>query len=948
MTNFRSILAVLTFVWALGGTRPGSHAQAPPVTLPAESPAQGRVISNFVVDRSVFTGGEFYYAILNETTRQIVARGLMDVEGIDRIILAPETPYRVLAFYAETLAFSYARFTTPPSGSTFQIPFLVFRQLINPPDADADGLSDDLEFIAGTNAQNPDTDNDGFLDGAEVTQGKNPLDGFLVKTGIIAAGPVPGPALDICAINNVALVACGTSGLAIFNVRAGTAPIRLGVVDTPGTASAVTCYNSLVAVADGAEGVAIIDAADPPAARIIHQIRFGSAVQAVAARGHYVFAGLADGTIVMVDMFSGTESGRYRGGLGPIEDLGERRGLLYALVSGSLYTLRPNDGDFEMLHRADAPGGRGAGGLRLRLFVGDNFLLATHASGVNRYSLAIPAAPSHLGNFTNGQFGWKQMVGNGGGLAVATTSPNSTPDGPHDLDFYNMGAGNTTPAFVRTFETPGLATAVSLYNGLAYVADGAAGLQVINYLAFDVGKVPPAAQLIADSLNGNLEEGKIVSVRVVATDDVQVRNVEFFIDDRAVVLDGNFPYEVGLLAPVLTDTRKTFTLHAVITDTGGNRTVTPPQAFTLVPDATPPRVRVFRPPGGAVIGRLPAAVATFSEPIRQSTLTADTVIIKEAGPDKILRTADDVFPVNLTWEYQNTTDTLAFRFDGGAAPGLYEVVLSPPLADRAGNPLAAPFVSTFRVFGFADADQDGVPDDLEAILGLDPNNPDSDNDNITDGLEDFDNDGLANVGEIVLGLDPKRRDTDGNGVNDGVEDADFDGLNNGEETRRGTNPQLADSDNDGISDATEIAENTNPLDAGSTPRQRVYSDLLSFVNGAPESFLSGVKYPVTSAPVSYLNGAPQIPPGGQQQFVILSPTVSYLNAIPAVPLVGQQQFVLLSPTVSYLNGAPEVPTAVQSRYVIASASVSYFNSALAAADLSRFVVSPVYSYRNQP
>ena len=924
MTTLRRITAVLTCACALGGTRPGAHAQDPPVTLPAETPAQGRVVSNFVVDRSVFTGGDFYYAILNETTRQVVARGLMDVEGIDRIILAPETPYRMLAFYAETLAFGYGLFTTPPSGSSFQIPSLVFRQLITPPDADADGLSDDLEFIAGTNFNNPDTDSDGFLDGAEVTQGKNPLDGFLVQTGIIAAGPVPGPALDICTINNIALVACGSQGLAIFNVRSGTAPIRLGVVDTPGTASAVTCYGNLIAIADGAEGLAIIDAADPPASRIIHQIRLGSAVQVVAARGHYVFAGLADGTIVMVDMFSGTESGRYRGGLGPIEDLGERRGLLYALVSGSLYTLRPNDGDFEMLHRADAPGGRGAGGLRLRLFVGDNFLLATHTSGVNRYSLTIPAAPSHLGNFTNGQFGWKQMVGNGGGLAVATTSPNSTPDGPHDLDLFNVGAGNTTPAFVRTFETPGLATAVSLYNGLAYVADGSEGLQVINYLAFDVGDQAPAAQLIVDSLNGNVEEGKILSVRVTATDDVQVRNVEFFIDNRAVVLDGNFPYEVGLLAPVRTDTRTSFTLHAVVTDTGGNRTMTPLQTLILVPDATPPRVRVFRPPGGSVIGQLPAAVATFSEPIRQSTLTAATVVVKEAGPDRILRTADDVIPVNLTWEYQNTTDTLAFRFDGGAAPGLYEVVLSPPLADRAGNPLAADFVSTFRVFGFADADQDGVPDDLETILGLDPNNPDSDNDNVTDGLENFDNDGLANVGEIVLGLDPRNRDSDGDGLDDGDEDVDFDGLSNGNETRLGTNPLLADSDNDGISDASELAENTNPLDAGSVPRQRVYSDLLSFVNGAAEPFTSGVKYPVFSAPVSYLNGAPEVPPAGQRQYAVLSQPVSYLNA------------------------SPEVPPAGQPQYAIASAPVSYLNGALGTGDLSRFIASPVYSYRNQP
>jgi hypothetical protein len=892
---FRSLLGLLLLATAA----PLRPLQAQ-ITLPEQSPEEGRIVSNYTVDRSVWGGGSFYYAILNEATGQIVARGIMDVEGIDSIILAPETAYRMLSFYAETLSFGYTRFTTPRSGSTFQIPCMDYALLQNPPDTDGDGFADDLEFIAGTNANNPDTDGDGFLDGAEVTQGRNPLDGYIVQTGIVASGPTPGPALDICTINNIALVACGTQGLAIFNVRAGSAPTRLAVVDTPGIASAVTCYSSLIAVADGSEGLAIIDSTDPPASRIIHQLRFGSPVQAVTARGHYAFAGLANGAIVMVDMFSGTETGRYQGGLGGIEDLGERRGLLYVLTAGSLYTLRPNDGDFEYLHRANAPGGRGAGGLRLRLFVGDSFLLATHTSGVNRYALTVPTAPEHLGNFTNGQFGWKQMIGNGGGLAVATVSANSTPDGAHHLDLYNMGANNTTPTYVRTFQTPGLATAVSLYNGLAYVADGTSGLQVVNYLAFDVGTTPPTASLIVDSLDGNVEEGKVVSARVTATDDVQVRNVEFFVDDRAVALDGNFPFELGLLAPAMSDFKSTFRIHAVVTDTGGNRTVTPAQTFTLVPDATPPRVRTFRPAPGSIVGQMSAAIASFSEPIRTGTLNATSVTLVEAGPDGVLRTPDDVTPPNMSWEYQPATDTLAFRFDGGTAPGLYEARLGPPLADRAGNVIAAPYVSSFRVYGFADSDQDGVPDDLEPSLNLDPNNPDTNNNNISDGLEDFDGDGLPNVGEVVLNTNPRERDTDGNGIPDGLEDTDFDGLNNGQEVRAGTNPALADTDSDGVSDTTEIAELTNPLDRSSVPKVRMYSDVVSFINGDSQPF-AGEILQIVSAPVAYLNGSPEPPPTGQHQYVVTSPVVSYLNGAPeAASLV---RFVV-SPVYHYKNTAP--------------------------------------------
>jgi hypothetical protein len=42
----------------------------------------------------------------------------------------------------------------------------------------------------------------------------------------------------------------------------------------------------------------------------------------------------------------------------------------------------------------------------------------------------------------------------------------------------------------------------------------------------------------------------------------------------------------------------------------------------------------------------------------------------------------------------------------------------------------------------ADSDRDGLPDRKEAILALDPNNPDTDGDGIPDGLDDADGDGV--------------------------------------------------------------------------------------------------------------------------------------------------------------------------------------------------------------
>ena len=54
-----------------------------------------------------------------------------------------------------------------------------------------------------------------------------------------------------------------------------------------------------------------------------------------------------------------------------------------------------------------------------------------------------------------------------------------------------------------------------------------------------------------------------------------------------------------------------------------------------------------------------------------------------------------------------------------------------------------------------DTDQDGVPDALEAALGLDPLNPDTNGNGILDGDEDPDGDGLTTRWEIAFGSQPK-------------------------------------------------------------------------------------------------------------------------------------------------------------------------------------------------
>lgn len=103
-----------------------------------------------------------------------------------------------------------------------------------------------------------------------------------------------------------------------------------------------------------------------------------------------------------------------------------------------------------------------------------------------------------------------------------------------------------------------------------------------------------------------------------------------------------------------------------------------------------------------------------------------------------------------------------------------------------------------------DSDGDGLSDVEEKNLGTDPDNPDTDDDGLTDGEEHFDtgtdpldpdtdDDGLTDGKEIEIGTDPLNPDTDGDGLGDGDE-----------YNKLGTDPLKADTDNDGVNDGLEV------------------------------------------------------------------------------------------------------------------------------------------------
>ena len=621
------------------------------------------------------------------------------IRGRSQQVLPPNTLVRISLYDPQTNGFTVEEARSEESGRVTKMGSFVLMPATDLPDADGDGLADDAEFVVGTRADHGDSDGDGINDFAEVRQGTDPLNGALVRTGIIATADTPGTAVDVCALNDITVVADSQAGVSVFNAFNGMEPRIVAQVDTPGTAQAVSCGTSLIAVADGAAGLAVVDVSDPPAARILHQVDLGGSARAVTVAGNIAFVGLDNGQLVSVDMASGTILERVAVG-GAIQDVTINGDTLYALTVGNLYALPLFNGPLQVAGSAGSPGSTGAGGRRLRLFAGGTIAYATHTSGYNTFDLTDPLHPRLITAGRTSQFGWKQIVANGSGLGVAAVDPNSTNDGAHDVSLYDVSDPNQTDVFLTRFETPGLAAAVSIYNGLAYVADSQSGLQVVNYLPYDAQGVAPTITLSTNFAAGMAEEGKLIRVTADVDDDVQVRNVEFYVDGVKVVTDGNFPFEHRFTTPLLSQ-QATFTLGACATDTGGNRTCTVDAVVTLTTDATPPRVTSVAPQNGASVGQgtVSAVSAGFSEPIDGRTLSGTTFSLFTAGPDGIAGNADDVAVTGGTVSYREDVNTAFLTFPAPLAPELYRAVLSGTVTDLAGNPVGADSVWTFRIRG---------------------------------------------------------------------------------------------------------------------------------------------------------------------------------------------------------------------------------------------------------
>ena len=586
-------------------------------------------------------------------------------------------------------------------------------------DRDGDQLADVVEIIYGTDLDNPDTDGDGLRDGAEVAVGADPLSG-LARLGVIGSVAIIPAAQDICVVDNVAALPIATQRTLLIDVRDGTQPKILTEVENGGGPRAIACAPGWVAAATGQHGLDLIDIRDPATASVVHQLPVDGVTQAVAIGHGVAYVGSDTGKVLAVDLATGAVRAELDFDA-PIHDLavgaGAAADYLYVLAFKEQPILRELHGGW--LHAVDqqtmtvtgstfVPGTANSFYGRMHLFVEEARAYISQQLGYSTFDLSDPRNPQafDVNQPQQQQQGWRDIVSNGSGLGVAAVGPIVRPDGTTEYAIYLQDIRDPaiTDAFVRLFRFPGGIFDVALHNGLAHVAG--AGLQILNYERYDTGTQPPTMTLTTNFAPGKAEAGNRLYLAANASDDVQVRDVAFFVDGRQIAVDGSHPFARWVTVP---SDAKNVSIYAQAQDTGGNISTSEVMTLSVVADATPLRVIDVTPWGGA---QNPTTVRVFlSEPPDAATVTNQALQLYGAGPDGALGTADDVAVTGGTVAFDAATTAVELRFAAPLPAGLYRAQISTTLRDRAGNALSEPYAWRFRA-GPADRYWTGAADGL--------------------------------------------------------------------------------------------------------------------------------------------------------------------------------------------------------------------------------------------
>ncbi len=272
------------------------------------------------------------------------------------------------------------------------------------------------------------------------------------------------------------------------------------------------------------------------------------------------------------------------------------------------------------------------------------------------------------------------------------------------LDVSSALDPTNTGAFISRINLPSPPSAIALANGLAVVAGGTSGLEIVNYAAFDTQGIAPTVSIGVTAVDADpntpgtqVLEGRTVRVTPSVSDDIQVRNVELLVNGQVIANDVSFPFDLLAQVPTIASAGNQVTLQVLATDTGGNTTLSNQIVLGVVPDTQPPQVLSVSLADGAKVFFVHAIDIMFDEPLDLGKLSASGITLVGKGADGTFGTADDI-TVPVTVNSRSFGQAISIVPGSDLATGDYQLRIDPSvIVDRAGNALAAAIVRDFTI-----------------------------------------------------------------------------------------------------------------------------------------------------------------------------------------------------------------------------------------------------------
>ena len=713
----------LSFRASKVGLRPGTIevlSDDPQTPLLRVSVVATGVITND--DYASFLGadiGNDYVAVSNNLSYEQnlpVLRTRSDDQGNWQFFLPPDTGIQVTIYDPVSGLVQHASAFTNAAGVTTLVSRGDFAPSVAP-DTDGDGLPDDVEFAIGTNPNRVDTDGDGKSDFAELDGGQNPLDDRPAVTGITSSLSVGDAAHDIQllpdfrdASRTLAYVASGTSGLTVVDVTDFNHPITIAQLPLPGTVDhiSIDASRKLLSASSPTGGAFVVDISDPSQPLLLLSIPIsGTDLTATTV----LFDGLlydAVGTKIRTfDARTGNFSDEVSLGDQSVLGMKQSNSNLYVTVFDNassqpmLRIFSITSTGLASLSSVAIPQPVPAGTVEVGTpFIAEGVAWIPAGDRVVTIDVSDPLHPSVIsgsqtivqGTTTN-SVGIHDLQLNGSGLGVAAARLFSNGGTVTVLQTPNA---TTTNSVFTQIVLPTIAERLALASGLAYVADGTGGLQLVSYLQFDTGSTPPTISL--DPLAGDVDpvmpgvqlyEGSTLSIGNHITDDVQVRSVELLVNGVVTLKDLSYPYDLTTVLPKIATAGNQVTLQVRATDTGGNVQLSSPIVVDLVADTTPPTITSITPANGSTqpVSQRQVSIQ-FSKPLDPTSVVVANFVLH--GP------SGDVAPLSLDLRQH---DTLVVAVYPPLAQGSYTIAVhAAAVKDRVGNVLGTTDItSTFSI-----------------------------------------------------------------------------------------------------------------------------------------------------------------------------------------------------------------------------------------------------------